>query len=248
MSPIATSAVVFLCVCSGATAGLVLRAALPDHHRSAESKDAVKAAMGLIGTISALVLGLLVASAKSHYDTQKEELTELSARVLLLDRVLAHYGPEANDSRALLKEISAANLDQFWGKGPLRPAPRGDVLYDRIAELSPKDDAQRMFQNQAAELIIQLGQTRTLMTAQSGQSGRSTSTPLLVIVVFWLTVNFVSFGLFASRNGTVLAALLVCALSVAGAVLLILEMDQPYEGLIRISDAPLRDVVSRLGR
>src|SRR5215467_6439614 len=110
MSPIASSLLVFLCVFGGAILGITLRSVLPEHHLSGETKDVIKAAIALIGTMSALVLGLLVASAKGTYDTQKDELTSLSAKVGLLDRVLSHYGPEAGEARRLLKEAVVETL------------------------------------------------------------------------------------------------------------------------------------------
>ena len=72
--------------------------------------------------------------------------------------------------------------------------------------------------------------------------------PFLVVLVFWLTILFISFGLFAPPNATVIATLFVCALSVSGAIFLILELDQPFEGLIRISSAPLRNALAHLGQ
>ena len=243
MTPFSISLIVFACVFGGALAGLGLRAVLPEHHRSTESKDVVKAAMGLIGTISALVLGLLVASAKGSYDTRKDELTALSADVTLLDRVLAHYGPETRDARTVLRNAVAHALAQISDPGA--KALENESLFDTVAELAPKGDSQRALQAQASSLMIDIGRTRWLMFAQEGSS---ISIPLLVVVVFWLTVNFVSFGLFANRNATVSVVLLVAALSVAGAIFLILEMDRPFEGLIRISDAPLRGALTQLGR
>ncbi len=244
MSPTVISLVVFACVFGGALAGMALRAVLPEHHRSAETKDLVKSAMALIGTLSALVLGLLVASAKGTYDTQKGELTSLSAGALMLDRVLAHYGPEAKDTRGLLHEVVADFEDRIWHAGAT-PSKRSDALFDSIEDLEPKDDRQRDLKAEASALALELGKTRQLMLAQTYSS---ISTPLMVVVVFWLTINFLSLGLFAQRNAVVAAALFVCALSVSGAIFLILEMDRPYEGLIRISDAPLRNALEHMGR
>ncbi len=244
MSSVAISALVFACVFAGALLGISLRSVLPEHHRNVESKDLVRSAMGLIGTISALVLGLLVASAKGAFDTQKSELTALCADAVLLDRVLAHYGPEARQARELLRGNVADAQRVFWGAGGTVET-RGDALYDQVAALSPKDENQRALQAEASGLIIEMGKTRNLMFAQRESS---ISMPLLVVVVFWLTVNFVSFGLFAHRNATVAAALLVCALSVAGAIFLILEMDRPFEGVIQISSEPVRRALDSLGR
>jgi hypothetical protein len=243
VSPFVVSLIIFACVYGGALVGFALR--LPEHHRDSDSRDVLKASTALIGTMAALVLGLLVASAKSSYDNQREELLQICADVALLDRALAHYGPEAVPIRGHLRSTVEAAFGQLWNSGSEPPSSAGEALYDAIDRLPAATDQQRSIKEVAGELAIGLGKTRWLMYAQSGSA---ISTPLLVVVVFWLTILFVSFGVFAKPNATVHVALFVCALSVAAAVFLILEMDRPFEGLIRISDAPLRDVVGRLGR
>ena len=120
----------------------------------------------------------------------------------------------------------------------------GQTLFDEIQNLSPATESQRTIKAQASQLVMEVGQMRWLMEAQRQHR---TSWPLLVVVVFWLTINFVSFGMFAPKNATVMTTLLVCALSVAGAVFLILEMGQPYHGMIRISPEPMRALVQGLG-
>ncbi len=244
MSPLAVSLVVFLCVFGGALVGIALRRVLPEHHLSAETKDVVKGAMALVSTMSALVLGLLVASAKGTYDTQKDELTALSANVTILDRVLGHYGPESAEARGLLKGAVADTLAHISeGVGGASPA-RSQGIYDAVLALSPQSEMQKSLRSEAQSLMMTIGRTRALMLAQA----KSTiSFTLLAVVVFWRTINFVSFGLYAKPNATASAALFLAAVSVAGAILLILEMDRPYRGLIHISDAPLRDALSRLG-
>ncbi|MGE5413632.1 MAG: hypothetical protein ACM3NW_05610 [Syntrophomonadaceae bacterium] len=244
MSPIATSLLVFLCVFGGALVGIALRQVLPEHHLSGETKDVVKGSIALIGTMSALVLGLLVASAKGTYDTQKDELTSLSAKVMLLDRVLSHYGPEAAEARRFLREAVGATLTHLSEGVGGASTTQSQAVYDAVLELSPKTDIQKSMQSEAESLLQSLGETRSLMMAQKGSSIAFT---LLAVVVFWLTLNFVSFGLFAKPNVTATAALLLAALSVAGAILLVLEMDRPYEGLIHISDAPLRQALAQMG-
>jgi hypothetical protein len=207
--------------------------------------------MGLIVTMSALLLGMLVASAKSAYDEQKSELTQLTAKLVFLDRILAHYGPEAQKVRQGLQAATERAMEQIWPKDRadarlLSPIAAGaDVLYSQIQELSPKDDAQRALKAQASSTAIELGQTRWLMFEQRGSS---VSTALLTIVVFWLTVIFISFGLYAPVNGTVTATLLICAISVSCAIFLILEMDRPFEGMLQISKAPLQDALAHLGQ
>lgn len=250
MSSITVSLIVFACIFGGAVFGILLRGALPKHHLGADSKDIVKLGMGLVGTMAALVLGLLVASAKGSYDAQSAELTQLSANAALLDRGLALYGPETKETRALLRSAIARIFDELWSKDgssapKTLPSASSGILYEKIQGLSPKNDTQRSLQVQALSIAVDLGKTRWLMYAQSNMS---VSIPLLIVLVLWLTVIFISFGLFAPLNATVIASLFVSALSVSGAIFLILEMYAPYDGLVQISSAPLRAALAHLGQ
>ncbi len=251
MSSITVSLIVFACIFGGALLGMLLRTALPEHHLSSDSKDIVKLGMGLVGTMAALVLGLLVASAKGSYDLQGSELTQLSANVALLDRVLAHYGPETKEARDLLRGIVARILDRMWskdraGSGQSDPSSAGgEALYDKIQGLSPKNDSQRWLQTQALNMTVGMGQMRWSMYEQGTTS---VSVPLLVILVLWLTLILGSFGLFAPSNATVIASLCLSALSVSAAIFLILEMYTPFSGTIQLSSAPLRAALAHLGQ
>jgi Protein of unknown function (DUF4239) len=241
------SLIVFACVFGGALLGILLHTVLPQQHLSNESKDIVKLGMGLVGTMAALVLGLLVASAKGSYDAQSAELTQMSANIALLDRALALYGPETKEARNLLRGAVARVLDQMWSSASLSvpTAAGGEILYEKIQGLSPKNDTQRSLQGQALSMAVDLGKTRWLMYEQATTS---VSMPLVIVLVCWLTAIFISFGLFAPFNATVVASLLVSALSVSGAIFLILEMYTPYAGLVKISDAPLRAALAHLGQ
>jgi Protein of unknown function (DUF4239) len=251
MNSIAIRLIVFACIFGGALFGMFLRAALPEHHLSGDTKDTVRLGMGLVGTMAALVLGLLIASAKGFYDTQSSELTEMSAKIVLLDRVLAHYGPETKEVRDLLHSAVARVLNQLWSKDRRQPpqmeptAAGGEIIYDKIQELSPKNDSQRSLQAQASNIAIDLGRARWLMFEQASSS---VSVPVLLVVVFWLAVIFISIGLFAPPNATAIATLFFCALSVSGAIFLILEMYTPFGGLLQISSAPLRNALAHLGQ
>src|SRR5262245_60148433 len=191
MSAMATAGIVLVCVFGGALLGLFLRSVLPEQHRSSDSKDVVKLGMGLLATMAALVLSLLISSAKSSYDSQSSEVTQMAANVYLLDRVLAHYGPESKDTRDLLRQ-SVTNLVAHMGPaeapGPAgtRPSPSGlEVVYESIQALAPQNDAQRSLRAEARQITIDLGHTRSLLLAQAG---RSIPVPFLVILVFWVTV------------------------------------------------------------
>lgn len=251
MNTLATSAIVFVCVFGGSLLGFGLRVVLPEDHLGPASRDLVKLGMGTIATMTALVLGLLVASAKNSYDTQSRELTEMSAKVILLDRVLAHYGPEAEEARSLLQASVSRLIERIWPKdksGRSMPEPtasRTEVLYDKIQGLVPKNEEQRALQNRAVNIAIDIGQMRWLMVEQAYSP---VSMPLLVVVIFSLTITFISFGLHAPPNGTILATFFLCALSVSGVMFLILEMYKPLGGFIQISGAPLRAALGYLGQ
>jgi hypothetical protein len=206
--------------------------------------------MALIGTMAALVLGLLVASAKGSYDARSTEVTQMAGNVVFLDRILAHYGPETKETREVLRRVVVQTRDQLWPGDrsrsvELAPNGGGEGLYDRIQALSPQNEAQRSLQAQAASIYVNLAQTRFLLTVQSGSS---IPVPFLVVLIFWLAVIFGSWGLFAPQNATVTATLGICALSFACAIFLIVELDQPFRGLIRISSTPVREALAQLGR
>lgn len=250
MASIQIAATIFFCLLVGALAGMGLRGVIPQHHLDSDTRDLIKLGVGLIGTMSALVLGLLVASTKGSYDTKRSELAQMAGNAILLDRVLAHYGAEAGDIRDALHSSIAGLVGSNAANGHLEqlgqaaPIAR-EVIFDKIQNLTPHTDIQRTLLAQAQSLAMNLGQTRWLLFAQSGTS---ISTPFLVIVVFWLTVLYLSFGLFAPRNATALITLLISAMSVAGAMFLILDLDHPFSGLMQIPDTPLRNALAALGK
>jgi hypothetical protein len=252
VSPMAIGWIVFALVFGTALLAIFVHRFLPAEHLSSDSKDVVKLGIALVATMSALVLSLLVASAKSAFDTRSNQLTQASADMILLDRALARYGSETKEARALLKSSMAETLERFWpAEGTRRitidpgVSSPTEVLYDKIEALKPQSDQQRSMQSQALTLAADVGRTRLLVFENLGAS---IPVPFLVVLVFWLCIIFASFGLFAPRNGTVIAVLCVCALSVAGAIFLILELDQSFEGLLQVSSAPLRAALVQLGR
>lgn len=251
MSSMAITSIVLACVFGGALLGMVLRAALPEHHVSTESKDLVKLVMGLIATMAALVLGLVVASARSSYDKQSTEIIQMSANIGLLDRILARYGPETKEARDMLRRSVVRIVDLTWPENSSRPpelnptAAGAEGLYERIQELSPQNEVQRSLQAHALRMSLDLAQVRWLLHSRRGSA---VALPFLVVLVFWLTIIFVGFGLLAPSNPTTVGALFVSALSVSSAIFLILALDRPFEGLLRISSAPLRETLAHLGQ
>lgn len=256
MSAVQISSIVFACVFGGALLGMFLRTILPEHHLSQDSKDVVKLGTGLIATMSALVIGLLIASAKGSFDTQGNEVKQSAANVALLDRVLAQYGPETQEARQVLRRATETWLNLIWPEDGSQRVDLGavkkvthspiEILEEKIRNLTAQNEAQRELQARALHLCTDLTQTRMLLFGQFGS--RSIPLPFLIVLIVWLAVIFLSFGLLAPRNATVVVVLLVCALSASGAIFLILEMDRPFEGLMKISGAPLRDTLARLGQ
>ncbi len=229
--------------------GRSARRYLPDHHLSADSKDAVKLAMGLVATMTALLLGLLVSSAKGTYDTQRTEVIQMAAKVTFLGRVLAAYGPEAAEARAQFRAAVEEGVRRMWpdeahARPQLTPnASAGEAVYAAIQQLAPRDEMQRGLKAQAATLAVDLGQLRMLLLAQMVPS---IPRPLLLSVVCWLLIIFLGFSLLAPPNATTTLALVAAAVSVAGAVFLIMELDQPLGGLIRISSEPMLNALAQL--
>lgn len=251
MSAFGVALVGFACLFGGALAGMWIRNALPSHHLSGDSRHLLGLGMGIIGTMSGLVLGLLVASATGAYNEQRSELLEGSSKVIMLDRLLAHYGPAAQGARRELRSAVASTLARLWpregGNSPqIDPSTGGgERILDGIEGLAPKNDAQRSLKGEAVALAINLGEVRWLMYAQSGSS---LSVPLLVLLIFWFTIIFVGFGLFSPPNATVIVALGLCALAVSGAIFVTLEMYTPFEGIVQLPSAPLRAALAHLGR
>jgi hypothetical protein len=227
-----------------------VRNKLPAQHLDSETKDIVLVVIALVGTMSALVLGLLISSAKATYDTRRNQLLQVSADIILLDSTLAHYGPETKEARSMLRQDTAAALEQFWptnGRQPMitdRRSSSIEAVFDKIQRLTPQNDVQHSLQSQAETIAFDLGRTRVLLFEQLGSS---IPIPFLVVLVFWLFVIFTSFGLFAPRYGTVIAAFFVSALSVSAALFLILELDRSFEGLLQVSSTPLRAALAQVG-
>ena len=255
MNPTIVGIIVFACTFGGVLLGMWLQKTLPGHHLDAESKDTVKVGIGLVATMTALILGLVTASAKNSYDAADSGVKKGAVDVLALDRVLARYGSETEEIRKSLQRILGARIDIIWPQGSSKPAnldptasgegAEAERLAHTIRALKPRDDFQRALQSRALDMTEALLQTRWLVVAATQPS---VPVPFLVILLFWLTITFASFGVFAPRNAMVLTVLFVCALSVSLAVFLVLEMDSPFSGLLKVSADPLRYAYTHLNQ
>lgn len=253
MSSLTLASISFGCIFGGVLAGLFLRNRLPVHHLQEASRDTIKIGAGLLATLAALVLGLLVSSAKNSFDTLNDGLKQGGAKVMLLDRLLASYGPETQQVRKELRQNVKAVMAMLWPSEHAQPIVPGTIeqfngmehIHDQIRELVPKTDHQRAMQIQAVQMSGEFLQSRMHMIVQSQSS---IPMPLWVIVVFWLTMLHMAFGLLAPRNMTVVVVLFICALSVSGALLLISELNHPIDGMIRLSNAPLVRALEMMGK
>jgi hypothetical protein len=249
MNTTLTALIVFGCLIGAVLVGRILRRILPESHLSADSRDVVKLAMGLVATMAALVLGLLVSSAKGSYDTERSEVIQMAAKVTFLGRVLAAYGPEAAGVHTRVRDTVEEGIRQMWPGEMHQPAnfapdtQAGNLVYGAIQRLSPQNDMQAVLKSQAAALAIDTAQVRSLLAAQSVPS---ISNPMLIILVCWLAIIFLGFSVLAPPNATAILALMVSALAVSGAIFLILELDQPFGGVIHISSEPMLNALHQL--
>lgn len=226
--------------------GHQFRRLLPERRLNEETKDTVKLAMGLIGTMAALLLGLLVSSAKASYDAERTQVTQMTAKVVFLTRVLSLYGPETGETRRQLHASIEDAVERLWPRSKNRAVDitpniqAGDSVFFSIQALSPTNETQQKLKAIAETTVAELAQLRALLIAQAESS---ISPPLLVVVISWLFIIFASFSLLAPPNKTANIALFISSLAVAGAIFLLLELDRPFEGLIRI---PNREMVKAM--
>ena len=251
MNTTLTALIVFGCLVGAVLLGRTLRRLLPEDHLTADSRDTIKLAMGLVATMTALVLGLLVSSAKGAYDTERSEVILMASKMTFLGRVLDAYGPDASDVRALLRNTVEEAIQQMWPGQLRRPTDRnpdvqaGNRAYFALQQLSPQNEMQKVLQSLATTLAGEVAQTRSLLAAQSAPS---VSEAMLIILVSWLVVIFVGFSVLAPPNATTVFALMISALAVSGAIFLILELDQPFGGLIGISSEPMLKALHQLAQ
>jgi len=251
MTPSRTTAIVAACLLAAVWMGMWLSHFLPVDQLSPETKDIVRLTTGLVATMSALLLGLLVNSSKASYDTTRARVMQKASKYALLDRVLEIYGPQAAEVRGELRVLIEGEMRRLWpddGHATARTNSQkqmGNAFYLSLLRLEARNDTERPLKAQAASLALDLGQLLSLMEAESLTS---ISTPMLTVVVLWLVMIFLGFSLFAPSNTTARFTLIASALCAAGAIFLILELDHPFSGLMRISSEPMLNVLRQVGK
>ncbi len=242
--------VAFFCLVAAMGLGVLVSRRLPAGHLDADARDVIKLATAVVGTLSALALGLLIASAKSEFEDANTELKSAVTRIVLLDRVMAHYGAETAEPRVRLRKLVERRLVRAWDSGDATVADESDsgsfeAVQQALRSLAPESEPRRLLQARALQVSGQVAEAYWLQTQALGGG---LPWPFLVILVLWLSFLFGTFGLLAPPNRTVIVTLLVCAVSVSAAIYLIIDMDHPYIGFVHVSDDPLRTALAQLGR
>jgi hypothetical protein len=243
VSSLATATIAFALILGSAIAGALLRAKLPEHHLSGDSKDVIKLATALIGTMTALVLALLFASTRTSYEHMNSYVSRMAADLTQLDVLLTEYGSEAEPVRKELRTEVGSLIDSIWrqaaaerGARPVANGHHKTVLY-MIRELTPKNPVQASIQARAVQVGSDLAETRANLAAQPTDS---LSHPFIIVLVLWLMFIFTVFAMSSPPNATLMTVLFLCVVSASGAIYLILEMAQPFDGLMQLPNEILR--------
>ncbi|MGQ0583947.1 MAG: bestrophin-like domain [Reyranella sp.] len=248
MPAIAAASIAFVLIFGSTLFGMFIRSRVPDHHLAGDSKDVIRLATALIATMSAVVLALLFASTRGSFEQTSATVTRLTADIIELDHVLDDYGPEATPLRKALRSSITPMIDSIWredidkakvGQASLRSE---SVLYG-VRTLVPSNPVQASLQARALQLSTDISQIRLILFTQLADS---ISRPFMTALVLWLSFIFGSFAVSAPPNRTIVTVLFVCVFSASTAIFLILELGQPFDGLMQIPNIGLRDALAPL--
>jgi hypothetical protein len=228
--------------------GIFLRTNLPERYFTDKTADTVKLSAGVIATLAALTLGLLIASAKTSYDARVTQVRQLAAGMILSDRLLTLYGGEAaQTARVKLREVVPEVVNLIWsestrhhGEKPFEAAAQSEEYVNAIYALNPQTDVQKGLRERIVATTLELAHARLALFTQSGSL---LPPPLLVVLAFWFAMLFAAYTMYAELNIITLIALSICAASVAGAMFLLVQMNNPFSGLMAI---PRVDFVAML--
>jgi len=250
LTALTVAIVTFVLVSGGAWLGLYFRNVLSEDRLRDDVRDVIKLSAGLIGTMAALVVSLLIASAKGSYDTKTTQIKQITANIIQIDLDLEQYGPDAQNLRMMLRRAVPVLINQIWNEGDrskvsaYSATAEGLELVKGVQQLQPGNDSKRVLQAQVLSAVASLVQARLSLFTQSNNA---IPTPFLIILIFWLAIIFACFGLLVRPNRVVIVTFFVGGLSVACAIFLILEMGQPFTGLMQISSEAPRHALAPLG-
>ena len=254
MKAVVLSIIIFACIFGGAVLGIFLRAILPERHLTEDSRNMVTIGMGIVATMAAIAVGLMIQGAQISFSGQRSDLIEMSAKIVFLDKLLSDYGPEAKDARTALRHTLERTINQFWPKDGSEgamigtPESKSETLYYQILSLTPDNDAKRAIRDEALSLTYDLAQARDTIVMGQARSIPKAFLIVLGIILFWFVAIFFSFGLYAPTNATVLSTLVISALAVTLALFIIMELNRPFDGLLRMPSEPLVEALQHLGK
>lgn len=240
---------IFLFLLIGAVLGMFLKKYFDESHFSDATKDIINAARGLIIGLTALTLGLLVAGAKASYEAKTAELRKQAANITMLGRVLHDYGPGGENTIQVLKsgvegEIRVLNAIADDGLFALEKTGGTGMDKLRMAVLDLKSDTENrtLLKSNAFNLAQSIiGAQLTLFYDKESKI----QWPLIILLVFWLSTVFFSFGIMAPANIASLVAITISALSMSVAICLTMEYDVPFNGFITIEPGILKEALSK---
>ena len=242
----------FAVIFGGGLLGFLLSRRLPERYNDPGTRAVVTTAMRTVSLLSALVLGLLVATAKNKFDSNNAQTERFAADVMSLNRELVNYGADATDIRALLHRYVVAKIALNWPSlDSPKPAPDDplpwrliDEVQQKLRALHPQSEEQRATLSGALQIAADFTRSSWLQKAQEADH---VPQPFVLILMIWLFLLFVGIGLFAPRNAVTVTALLVTALSIASAIALIDDLDAPYRGFVVVSPQPMQRALAEIG-
>ena len=251
MNHIAIGLIGFVATFGGALIGIYAARALPEHHLSNESRNAISVSSAIVGTLSALVIGLMISTANSSFATRSNEVSRIAVDIVRINRMLQRYGPEAEDARTKLRLYARVKMEELFpatGKAlhsTETTVQMMEAIQESILLLVATDPRQRWLRSQALALSDDVLQARWLLAEQRASN---IPMPFLILLIFWLGLVFASFGLFAPRNATTIAVFCLCSVAVSGGVMMILELDSPFSGFVHVSGEPMRQALAEILR
>jgi hypothetical protein len=242
----------FACIFAGAVLGVAVGRIIPKSYTNEETQKIVQPVMNTVALLSALVLGLLTATAKSNFDARTKSIEQFAANLSLLDREIRNFNPEIEGLKDQLRQYTAQKILLIWPQ----PDAKNRGLHDnpkdlrslegvvqKIREFTPASEAQRFVQASALKILDELTRTRWTLVVQEGSE---IPRAFIYVLLFWLTLLFINFGLFAQRNALAIVAVFVGALSLASAIYIIMDLNEPIGGFISISPKPMQDALAQM--
>jgi hypothetical protein len=240
----------FVAIVAGMVLGMILRRQIPVVYLREDSKEVILRGAGFLTTLAAVLISLMIASAKTSYDTQDSHFRTLAAYLVETDQLLVQYGPEATEVRILMRQSVPAAVDRIWREkqqatqnSAFTAASLAEQLNGAIEALTPTSDAQRAIKQRLEAAGAEIARTRLLMYADGD---KPILTPFLLILIFWLAVIFASYSLFVEPGRLMIAALLVSAMSVSSALFLVADLSQPFVGLMQLPKEQLEHTLQPL--